>query len=363
MNSNSEICILIQENPDSWRDIIKDNDIKVKQEDNLAIFNYLPGADFSQKIVQEARGIIIDLNTLDVVCWPFNKFHNQISELADEIDWESAVVQEKLDGSIIKLWNYRDEWRWSTNSCINAADAHIKGLTNTDYQKLIDWCPDKQDALKIATNKNLTYIFELTSPWNRIVIPYKKTELTLIGIKDRNTGLELSVSDVKYKTPKIYKEINSLSECEDLARNLNAEEEIQHEGFVVKDKFYKRIKVKTPEYLKLHHLISTETPEQIISCLLNQDESVEYLKKSSLGPKFTFYEKALDEFTKKLQKELDDARAFYKTCDRKTFAESVKENPYCGFLFTGIDYPELTAKELLQKTSPKFLLKFLPEPF
>lgn len=42
--------------------------IKVKIENNLAIFSYDINADFSDPIVQEARGIIIDINTLEVVC-------------------------------------------------------------------------------------------------------------------------------------------------------------------------------------------------------------------------------------------------------------------------------------------------------
>ena len=41
--------------------------LKVKIELPLAIFNYGIEADFTNPVVQEARGIIINLDTLDVV--------------------------------------------------------------------------------------------------------------------------------------------------------------------------------------------------------------------------------------------------------------------------------------------------------
>lgn len=78
--------------------------IGIKEESPYAIFNYAIGCDFSNPIVQEARGIIIDLENLDVVCWPFRKFGNYNESYADKIDWSTARVQEKIDGSIIKLW-------------------------------------------------------------------------------------------------------------------------------------------------------------------------------------------------------------------------------------------------------------------
>lgn len=78
--------------------------VNIREEYPFVIFNYGIECDFSNPIVQEARGIIIDLENLDVVCWPFRKFGNYNESYADNIDWPTARVQEKIDGSIVKLW-------------------------------------------------------------------------------------------------------------------------------------------------------------------------------------------------------------------------------------------------------------------
>jgi hypothetical protein len=104
MNKNSHICRFISEHP-NWERLLKeDYFIKVRREGALAIFVYGYDCDFSNPIVQEARGIIIDTERREVVCWPFRKFGNYNESYADDIDWENARVLEKVDGSIIKLW-------------------------------------------------------------------------------------------------------------------------------------------------------------------------------------------------------------------------------------------------------------------
>lgn len=118
MNTYSLICRLIGEKPKEWKKILEEKKIRVKEDNGLCIMNYLPGSDFSDPVVQEARGIIIDAANADVVCWPFRKFGNWFETYADEIDWRSAVVQEKIDGSIIKLYFWNGEWKWATDSMI-----------------------------------------------------------------------------------------------------------------------------------------------------------------------------------------------------------------------------------------------------
>ena len=123
MNTNSLICNFIYNNPDNWEELLTDKCINIKRDNDLCIFNYDIGCNFEDPIVQEARGIIIDTNKLQVVCWPFRKFGNYSESYVDNIDWSSARVQEKIDGSIIKLWFNKDtdKWVWSTNGVIYAS--------------------------------------------------------------------------------------------------------------------------------------------------------------------------------------------------------------------------------------------------
>ncbi len=60
-----------------------------------------------------------------VVCWPFDKFFNVQEQYAADIDWKDARVLEKIDGSMIKLFWYKDAWRFATSSTCDAEDAAI----------------------------------------------------------------------------------------------------------------------------------------------------------------------------------------------------------------------------------------------
>lgn len=218
---------------------------------SLRIFNYCQGADFTNPIVQEARGIIIDVEKMEVVCWPFRKFCNYGEVGADKIDWSTARVQEKVDGSIVKLWYYEGKWHWSTNGVIDAYKATVERY-NMSFGEIIeraDWVETND------LNKNHTYIFELVSPYNRVVIDYHKTALYQIGERDNITGIEYEPS-LNMRRPAMYN-LGSVEECIKAAAALNPKgrKEVLNEGFVVVDANWNRVKIKTPEYLYTHHLI------------------------------------------------------------------------------------------------------------
>lgn len=65
MTRNSILCRYIHDNPDTWQADLEKKKLKFKiGSDNLVIFNYDIECNFSDPIVQESRGIIIDLDTL-----------------------------------------------------------------------------------------------------------------------------------------------------------------------------------------------------------------------------------------------------------------------------------------------------------
>ena len=89
--------------------------IKVKQHGkypNLFQFKYSQVASqMGEKIVQQCRGIILDAdNDWAVVCHTYNKFFNSAEINAAPIDWKSAKVYEKLDGSLMQLYHYDNQY-------------------------------------------------------------------------------------------------------------------------------------------------------------------------------------------------------------------------------------------------------------
>ena len=193
MNHNSKLCCFIARNPDNWQTILTEEyGIKVKQEENYAIFNYGFGCDYSNPLVQEARGIIIDTESLQVVCWPFRKFGNYTESYADSIDWNTAKVQEKVDGSIVKLWfDHRlGKWQFSTNGVIRAEKAPLESVRASNYLSLIQKAKNFADIPFQTLDRDYTYIFELVSPDNQVVVPYDATMLYHTGTRSNVTGEE-----------------------------------------------------------------------------------------------------------------------------------------------------------------------------
>lgn len=99
-----EIQRIIKENPIIWEGSIEKApyNIIVSRNEGYILFKYNQiESDFRQKIVRESRGIILDEhNDYKVVCKAFDKFFNYGEELAAEINWDTAKIQEKLDGCL-----------------------------------------------------------------------------------------------------------------------------------------------------------------------------------------------------------------------------------------------------------------------
>ena len=112
---------------ENWRELLQDFPyyLSVVDDEKYFLLKYQQTkSDFNNDIVKECRGIIFNTTTLKPVCVPFFKFGNYGESYADEIDWNTAKVQEKIDGSLIKLW-YDNEWHISTNGTIDASNADI----------------------------------------------------------------------------------------------------------------------------------------------------------------------------------------------------------------------------------------------
>ena len=76
-------------------------------------------SDLANAVVQECRGVILELDTWRVVSMPFAKFFNaeepNAQATARALDWDSARVYEKCDGSLMTLYWYGG-WNVSSSS-------------------------------------------------------------------------------------------------------------------------------------------------------------------------------------------------------------------------------------------------------
>jgi len=320
--------------------------ITVKRKDNFLMFSYSQiDSDFYNPIVKECRGIILEDITYKPVCVPFYKFGNYGEGYVDTIDWNTARVQEKVDGSLIKVWNYNGEWHVSTNGTIDANDAIVLSDISP-YKTFYDlFCEAaKNSNFNIdSLDKNYTWMFELISPFNRVVVPYVDIEIRHIGTRNNNTLQELDI-DIGIMKPKSYG-FTSLEECIHMASALPFSEE----GYVVVDKNWNRNKVKSPAYVAAHHLRNNGvvTKARVVEIFRN-NENEEFL---NYYPEYTDIfknvENAINTFFENMNSCITCAEQEKKFDNRKSFAEFAKNSKCPPLLFNWLDGKIKTAQEWL----------------
>ena len=359
----------------SWRDELKEKypDIFITEEESspYVLFRYSIGCDFNDPLVQEARGIILDKNTGEVACWPFRKFGKFYEPYADKIDWESATVLEKLDGSIIKLWfdKYKEKFVFSTNGVIYAENAYVTSDKDTTFMELIERAANYDDLLAIINaenvlDKNKTYIFELVGADNKVVINYDKPLLYHIGTRNNITGEE-SDDDIGIIKPTKYN-VSTLDECIELANSMSEDENgvttnCAVEGFVVVDKNWNRIKVKSSIYQILHNIVAGSEVSRYNLIKMLYDNTIDVYSVSRNFPELAvfikYYDYQVSEYIHEANRIINVTRKLYEDSnhDRKTVANLIKDHPYSGIAFNAIDNIDTLDEILDRRKEGKYL--------
>lgn len=302
---------------ENWEELLaaEPYNILIKKENGFVIFNYNQlSSDFSNEIVCEARGIIFrEGEWACPVCHAFDKFFNYGQEFCAELDWSSITVSEKIDGSIMKLWCHNDCWHLSTNGLIDAEKAPIGDVRKENFAQVfweaLNWrLPGTwADTLSALTNffnglnADCTYIFELVSPYTRVVIPYKAADIYFLGARnnktnqqygcDLNTAIELGVSVLH--RPKLY-QLNALEQIICAANELPWD----NEGYVCYDKDFNRCKIKSPKYVMAHFARNNNviTRKHLIDIILKNEMDEFCIYASDYKDQIEYVKKLMDEF-------------------------------------------------------------------
>lgn len=287
----------------NWRELLSNAPyfISFDEDDNFVLLKYDQiRSDFSEPIVRECRGLIVDKNTYNPVALSFYKFFNVQEPNADTIDWGSAVVQEKVDGSKILLWFdiYEYAWRISTSGCLNASAANVGDL-GVNFKDLFMEVFDIE--LFVRLEKNCCYTFELVSPLTRVVVPYEKTDIYFIGVRDMRTLEEIQPVSVftlsHIKHPRQFP-LNTIEDCLKATEQMGYDEE----GFVVVDKDWHRVKIKSPAYVAAHHLKNNgAVSRKRILEIIEQGEQDEFL---GYFPEYKKYFDEIAELNKTMSEEI-----------------------------------------------------------
>lgn len=205
--------------------------------------------------VKECRGLVLRTDDFTIIHKAFDRFFNlNESSCTDKFVWEYFTSTVKEDGSLIKVRWYDGDLLVTTR---NSFAESICGESGKSWKDLVLSCLTPPQKATIKYNETRTYVFELLSPYNMVVVHHPEPKLVLLSIFEHDTGF---VSEEMYDlfnyvtfNQKQYLNFNSLDE---VTAHLQALEEAKDttEGLVLKDKNGVRLKAKSTYYLKLHRL-------------------------------------------------------------------------------------------------------------
>lgn len=245
--------------------------------ENLVQFKYDQIAmKRDSQLAQQCRGIILDeANNWNVVARPFDKFWNAEEPGAAKIDWASASVQEKVDGSLCIMYYYqhpkrfRGEWLVATTGRPDAS-GNVNGLSMT-FDKLFWDTFNRHSATPDDVRfGHITFMFELTSPYNRVVVNNgAESRLTILGARNRITGQEYIAHEIAGLFMGIYpvRHFYGLQDLEQLGKSFETMNPLEQEGYVVVDANFNRIKVKHPGYVLAHKLRSSFSTKNALDAI------------------------------------------------------------------------------------------------
>jgi RNA ligase len=286
----------------------------------LRILNYTARAQFDWRWnaqTMQCRGLIVD-DAWNVVSRPFPKFFS-VEQLNGVVPVEPFEAYEKLDGSLGVL--YRD----GEDVCIASRGSFTseQAVRATEiYRKRYSHIP---------LNPNLTFLFEIIYPENRVVVDYGGMEdIILLAVINTETGAEFPLQDIGFPMVKRY---DGFSQFDELLAN----QDNSREGFVVRFQSGQRVKIKFDEYKRLHKLLTGVSPKAIWEVLKSGDDIGKVI------------ERVPDEFFQWVKETENDLRAAFARIElaareqmrfgkcRKTLAKHFTSCAYPSVMFAMLD--------------------------
>jgi len=270
------------------------------------------------------RGLILDKDN-NVVSRPFKKFFNYSETAPENIPDETFTVSDKIDGSLGISYFYRGVWRIATRGSFNGKHA----------QKASRMLRYKYAHCQKNMNPEYTYLFEIIYPENHIIVDYgDREELILLAVIHTETGEEMTdFADIGFPVLKTYDGLHSL---EDVLK-LNDD---KAEGVVVRFASGLRLKVKFPEYMRLHSIMLGLTEIKVwrhLSGGRDIDELLKIIDEEYYLWLKTTAEKLLMAYNNIYEECMAEFRAMPQFSNKKTAAEYIVGKKYEHILFNLLD--------------------------
>jgi len=227
--------------------------------------------------MQDCRGLILDRNDFSVMSMAFRKFFNSEEGNAHKIDWSTAYVLEKLDGSMMQVYwdKYQEKWFAATSGTAEG-EGEVNNKMGTTFNELF-WktVSEKYNFNTTQLNKDFCFVFELTTPYNIVVKPHGESSVALLTARNVKSLEEVSREELLnigsvLNVPVVKSYDLNQGNIGALLRTF--ENMVWHdEGYVVCDANFNRVKVKNPAYVAVHHLKGKSAEHNILTIVKSNE--------------------------------------------------------------------------------------------
>lgn len=196
------------------------------------------------------RSLIVDKND-DIISSGFPKFFNysQAPELYPcPTKFKDWIISEKEDGSLLCLDFVNGQVGMRTRGALG----YDFQKNSREFEKIFELYPRAKEAIEF--NQSYTFLFEMLSVENQIVIKHDKTDFIFIGAIHKETlrnvaaqQLDVWAATYEFKRPKTYN-FSSISEAIEAVKYWKGQE-----GVVIEyNGGQNRVKLKSDHYNLLH---------------------------------------------------------------------------------------------------------------
>lgn len=303
-----------------------------KRYSNLICINYDQIKSPINDITNQCRALIVDeANDWNIVARGFDRFFNHDEGRAARIDWRTARVLEKIDGSYTALYWYNDAWELQSKGTPDGS-GEVQGFGFT-FRELF-WEVWNKLGYQLPENKDFTYIFELCSIYNKVVCYHPKSRIVSLGMRSvnayNNYEQQLSNPHLGEKFGWEIVKTHPMASFLEIVKVCELIDPIEGEGFVVVDNDFNRVKIKSESYKALNNLRDGHGPKRIVQMICSGKHK-QFLKFfPEWVDQYTRFEAKFNSLVSQIQRAWEDNRHIQV---QKDFALTIKDIPFSGALF------------------------------
>ena len=339
---------------------------RINEKLNVACLNYsMIESPMGEEIVQEFRSLILDMTSWNVKGWAFKKFFNYgEGHVSSDFNWSDFKTYEKLDGSLITLWYHETEgWQVSTRSIPDGSnEVDDSGMSYRDlviktlHDMGVSW-----SRFIFSMDSDYCYAYELMTPENQVVVHYDDRKLVLTAIRHLKTLEEVNIhgclSLLSHPTPLVTLHKGfSLDAVKDFVQTRNP---LEHEGFVLIDSNFNRVKLKSDAYCLMSHQrdgLGKSNKARLELILSGQDDDVIHILPQFVQDKIVNIKNKLVSLVSSIEQVYEEIKGAE---TQKDFALLAIKHRFSGVLFALRAGKVESAIDWFKNASPKSTLEWL----